>query len=93
MCDFSGDQTRSTAPLRLTISVFVTFALCTTGCSWATDLILINTIDRKPNSTLLGESEKIRYFEEDFVRDHDQEAWMNRIREINESGTTPTHVN
>lgn len=45
------------------------------GCSWLTDLVLINTLDRDQCDTSeLGKDERIRIYEEKFLRERDWEA-------------------
>lgn len=56
----------------LLIGIAVSFGL--SGCSWVTELIMVNTIDRPCDTEGLSRDERIRKFEENFLRERDREA-------------------
>lgn len=44
------------------------------GCSWVKELIMINTIDRPCSTEGLTKVERVRKFEENFLRERNREA-------------------
>ena len=75
---------------RVTVLAKVLFLLCmivilgSTGCAWLLDSVLRNTVDRDRYDTEgLTKKERVRKFEEKFLRDKDRKAYLDRVEERN----------
>jgi hypothetical protein len=72
-----GGRGRSNSRHRIAIVALLFVLPLSTGCAWLTDLVLVNTLDRKRcDTSSLSKDERVRKFEEEFLRERDLEAQM-----------------